>query len=263
MFPNLTHLHSRRPSMECLAYRTNGGIQRCSDNLEDRLGEPIGACDHQTESMQKLVSRGLVSMTESQFDAVRNPALDFLKFVVLPPYAMDRIFAGWRMLKELDEPVTDVKREGICSFVYENLDHFLQNIPPGYPRKVVKVEHYGLSVFALIMGSVTLIATAITVAMIYMRTNKQVMKLAFIETIYATVIGKYASKLIIYVRFDNSFNFSSPHVLTGIIINYRLLTHCNGCINCSLQAYGCYMHCDPMAVSDWSWRILYLLTFIM
>ena len=72
----------RRPTKKCLEYRRNGGIDRCSDTLEDRLGdEDTGACDQDMEFVHKLISRGLGTMAESQAANIRSPAFEFLKFV--------------------------------------------------------------------------------------------------------------------------------------------------------------------------------------
>lgn len=181
--------------MKCLEYRRNGGIDKCSTNLTERHGEIIGSCDQDIEAVQKLLSRGLLKMTQSKLDALRNPAHDLIKRLLMPPYGLDEIFQTWNDREGSNNPFVDSKREGVCEFVYNNLEKFHDYLPKGYPRQITEVKYQGLSVFALVVGVMTLIATIVTFCIIFVHRNNSSIKTALIETLYQTVIGKFTNML--------------------------------------------------------------------
>lgn len=177
------------PSMNCIKYRVGEDIQQCSANSTLRVGkQDIGSCDAGIQVLRKLLSNGFLTSTESMPLATRSPAFDFLKALIIPPYSIENIFEYWERLRE-ENVVADVEREGVCRYVYENIDKLLSNTPKGYPRSFNDVTYVSLSAAAYGMGSVTLVAALATAALVYRWRKQAIIRNSKVNVLYLVTLG--------------------------------------------------------------------------
>jgi len=177
------------PSIECNKYRISNEVNRCSADFDDRVGrEDTSSCDSELMTLRKLLSNGFLTSTESMPITTRSPAFEFMKSLIVPPYSIEGIFDTWEDLRA-ESTVSNVEREGVCKFVYENLDQLLSNTPKGYPREVRDILYNGLSSGGYIMGCITLVVTIVVATLVYKWRNIQVIKLARVDVLYFVILG--------------------------------------------------------------------------
>ena len=85
--------------------------------------------------------------------------------------------------------VTDVESEGVCQFVYENLNKLLINKPKGYPRTFITVTYIPLSTAAYAMGSMTLVIALTTTALVYRWRKLPIIKYSKVNVLYLFTLG--------------------------------------------------------------------------
>lgn len=177
------------PSIDCLKYRFSDEVDRCSSEFDDRVGrDSVGSCDSGMMSFRKLFSNGFLTETESVPIELRSPALAVLKGLIVPPYSIENIFDKWIQLEE-DDQVENKEREGVCKFVYENLDELLSHAPKGYPRNFKDVTYSHLSNTGYAVGSITLIVAICTAALVYKWRAVQIIKFAQVDVLYLITLG--------------------------------------------------------------------------
>lgn len=190
------------PSIECIKYRIGDEVDRCSADFDDRVGrEDTGSCDSELMTLRKLLSNGFLTSTESMPITTRSPAFEFIKSLIVPPYSIEGIFDTWEELRA-EGYVSDVEREGVCRFVYENLDQLLSNTPKGYPRKFGEILYTGLSSGGYTMGCIALAVSIVVAALIYKWRNIQVIKLARVDVLYFVVLGTLVHRFKCFIRSD-------------------------------------------------------------
>ena len=177
------------PSIDCLKYRFSEEVDRCSSDFDDRVGkDSLGSCDSGLMSFRKLFSNGFLTDTESVPIELRSPALAVLKGLIVPPYSIENIFDKWIQLEE-DDQVENKEREGVCKFVYENLDELLSHAPKGYPRNFKDVTYSHLSNTGYAVGAITLIVAICTAALVYKWRTVQIIKFAQVDVLFLINLG--------------------------------------------------------------------------
>lgn len=178
-------------SRKCIEYRRNDNILRCSDNLSERLGDAAtGACDYEQEAPTKIMATGFVTATEAKVNALQSPAYELMKTVGLPLFPIDSMLKSWDDLRKADD-VIDAEREGLCLWVYDNIDYLLDYVPKGYPRVKNAVTYERLSLSGYILGSVAMLAVILSFSFIYKNRTKREIKYAQVDALLMTTIGMY------------------------------------------------------------------------
>ena len=181
-----------RPTSECIDFRINGGIKRCSNNTLDRLGlNSTGACDYPIEFQSKIISNGLAQATFTNMDeATKSPALDFLNNILLPLKSVDDILFH-REEKRSNGTSDDPLRETICHWVYNNFDYLQQQMPTGYPRQKRVVDLQVFSIVGSILGASTFSIVLVSIYLIRKWKTKRHIKFAQVDALVMTAIGEY------------------------------------------------------------------------
>lgn len=180
-----------RPTSECIDFRINGGIVRCSNNELDRLGhESTGACDYPIEFQSKIISNGLVkAIFSGEDEAMKSPAFDFLNNIVLPLKTVDDVLF-YREKKRRHGLSDDPLRETLCDWVYDNFDYLQQQMPTGYPRQKREVDLQIFSITGSILGASTFSIVLVSIYLIRKWKTKRHIKFAQVDALVMTAIGE-------------------------------------------------------------------------
>jgi hypothetical protein len=181
-----------RATRECLEYRYNDNIKRCSPILSERLGkEPTGSCDYDESSPLKVMSNGFLTATKATPEITQSPAFETMKNIALPSFSVSTMLKTWYNLKNT-QSVSDPERESVCQWVYDNIDYLLDYVPKGYyPRTQNVVNYKALSIAGYISGFITLIAVTASFVLIYKWRNKREIKIAQVDALMMTTIGMF------------------------------------------------------------------------
>ncbi|GFH47769.1 hypothetical protein CTEN210_04244 [Chaetoceros tenuissimus] len=177
-----------RSTEECVEYRASGALDKCSTDVWERRGDPIGACDYKIGGLKKIMSKGLQLSTYSTNEVERSPALEVLKNVELPELALDEIFQKWFALG-IDRMGYD-GREAVCDWVYEHAEYFNRFIPHSYPREVSDREFTVLFRFALAFGVIAFVVLLATAGLTWYWRKEQVMRYAQVDVLCWYVLGR-------------------------------------------------------------------------
>lgn len=180
-----------QPSRECTDYRVQGNIDRCHASVEVRRGaEGTGSCDYEPEVPTKLFSMGFRTATDADPELIRNPAFDLMKDFLLPLFPITTMMELWDELRKSRE-YEDPEREGICRWVYENIDFLIEFVPDGYSSEIIVGNYEILSSAGLIMGANTLLIVIVSFVLLYRWREKRDIKYAQVETLLMTTVGMF------------------------------------------------------------------------
>jgi hypothetical protein len=113
---------------------------RCSDDIQVRRGDPVGACDYQAQALQRLIAKSVGDNTAGPPKAEQSPAYEFIRNFKISENDMNSMITNW-LQQDVDRFGNDA-REAVCNWVVENLNTLEGFIPPGYPRKVALKSEY-------------------------------------------------------------------------------------------------------------------------
>ena len=183
-----------RPTMECSKYRESDAINRCSDILEERLGaEPTGSCDQESARIVRLYSHGFLSATESDSISLRSPAMKYLQRVIMPQYGSLELLQQWAALA--DKGAHFAEREGVCQFIYDNLDVLDFGPPEGYPLSRRTLSPTGLGSVGVVLGSIAVTGAVTTFYLVQRWRKERVMLYAQPNVLLLVVVGKYLQNI--------------------------------------------------------------------
>mmetsp|Transcript_11492 Transcript_11492/g.25547 ORF Transcript_11492/g.25547 Transcript_11492/m.25547 type:complete len:599 (-) Transcript_11492:377-2173(-) len=174
------------PSQECLRYRVSPG-ERCSENFEDRVGDPRGVCDESVRPLSKLVISRLQRILDDDSipEAIRSPAYEALSMFSFSELQLDEIFALWKDLKD--------PRDAVCTWAAENLDLYLkQFVPYQYPRVYQNGDEMGvLSSVSISLGSATVLLVLWVACLVYRHQKESAIRLAQVEFLALLLVGSF------------------------------------------------------------------------
>lgn len=179
-----------RPTMECNKYRESDKIIRCSEILEERLGtEPTGSCDQESARIVRLYSNGFLAATESDSISLRSPAMKYLQRVIMPQYGSIELLQQWATLSE--QGAHFAEREGVCQFVYDNLDVLDFGAPEGYPLNRRTLAPKALGVVGIVLGTIAVIGAVTTFYLVQRWRKERVMLYAQPNVLLLVVVGYF------------------------------------------------------------------------
>lgn len=147
------------------------------------------------------MSRGFQSATMKSIDALRSPVFDFLKHMQLPFFPMADILLRWVQLRSTKN-VKHLEREGVCQWVYENIDHLVEHVPKGYPRERKILQHKDLTIADIFMTLLTMIVVVAFGLLVFMWRDKHDIKYAQVYALLMTALG--TSTQIFFEPFDQA-----------------------------------------------------------
>jgi len=210
-----------RPTMECNLYRESDSIQRCSDVLEDRLGaESTGSCDQDTIQLGRLYSTGFQTATETDDMITRSPALKYLEKVIMPQYGGIKLLSEWSTQAEAGNYVG--AREGVCSFVYKNLDVLSFGNLEGYPLNRRVVEKQVLSVFGIVFGAIAGFGSILTSILVRRWKKERVILYAQPNVLLIVAVGYLFIAIAAISGASEPSNFTCVFTQWGTRLGYTL-----------------------------------------
>jgi 7 transmembrane sweet-taste receptor of 3 GCPR. len=176
-------------TQECLNYRAEKLVnQKCSDSIEERRGDPVGACDYAPVLPKKVMSRGLkTTSSANKHKSVWSPAYVLLRQIYLPEYSSQDLFRKWASF--LSDETLDAPREAVCEWVFEHLDELMRYSPESYPRALESRSYYPIALVGYIFGSIALCIAIITVALIFVWKGHQVIKTGQCNVLSCMAVG--------------------------------------------------------------------------
>ncbi len=140
---------------------------------------------------------GLLKATDKDQDGkplvMRSPALDYLKAFQLSSLGISHIMTS---IMDAKRPGVEeyAEREGLCEWLYDNIEPFLDQIDlKATPRFYVRADydHAVLRKVALSLGILSLIWVAITAMMTMKWRMKQSIRLARVDCLVWILLGKW------------------------------------------------------------------------
>ncbi|CAB9498898.1 expressed unknown protein [Seminavis robusta] len=177
------------PTQECIEARHNDNIQRCSNNLTDRIGSPAAACDEQARSLLKVISTTVYNHLSNKNHpdlppALASPAHDVLDRFTLSTEKVHQIFQYWRQEASL--------RQGVCRWAADNLDYLERFVTPTYPRVLVEGgnnNNTGLYYAALTLAIVAVVLSLVTAWQVHVRRHERAILYSQREFLYLLLSG--------------------------------------------------------------------------
>ncbi len=109
-----------------------GSEARCSADISERRGDPLGACDHEAHALLKIMSATLPTRTVSVDETRRSPGYPFVRALKVNDLEIQGMLNQW-IEPGIDTYGNDA-REAVCSWVVDNVDSLLDFVPQGHPR---------------------------------------------------------------------------------------------------------------------------------
>lgn len=129
------------PTRMCVENRGNTE-SGCSENLQERISDPRGACGDDVQPVKRLVVSSLKERTHEKEaeEAEQSPAYEFYNNIKITNYDLNAIVSRWLEINV--DPRGNDAREAVCSWLVDNLETVLYFVPPGFPRTVVERSDY-------------------------------------------------------------------------------------------------------------------------
>jgi len=162
----------------CLEHRAEHKNEICSAILEERQGSAVGSCDYPFLELKMAISAGLNSTVNEGLNVgnvqlriakemLKSPSLDFLSSFEMGALSMKNLMNGIpgdntiHRIDRDDYEMGFVSRKVVCTWVYDNIDDLIENIPTQYPRFFQRTENKILFGAALWVGILTILSIII------------------------------------------------------------------------------------------------------
>lgn len=171
---------------ECMNNRVNDE-QRCSDDLETRVGDPLGSCDEPPIPILKITGGWLYEATFGNHTpvALQSPAYDVLRSFRVSGAEVGEMFEYWR--RNPTDP-----RDGICQWAIDNIEKLQSFIPRHFPRVLrdeSKSMREPLSLAAVVFGTIATVCVVITTCVTYIQRDRRVMQHSQVEFLWLLLAG--------------------------------------------------------------------------
>lgn len=179
----LPHAHE-----DCITAQAN--LDTCSIDKTQRIGTSnITMCDYAYRPLNKIMSRGLATMSESTQDhALDNPAKEFLTNLRLPDFTLHNIFDDINAI-DPEDLTTLSAREVTCAWVYDNFQDLTRYFPEMYPRQKVKKIRNHISSVGYFFGSMALLFTFASIGFLCKWKDHPIITSAQTEVLFPMIIG--------------------------------------------------------------------------
>jgi hypothetical protein len=183
-------------NQECLENRITGSAQ-CSSDLNEQVGNPVGACGEGPHALKKVVGAGLYDLTYNTEGsiprALQSPAYETLKAFQMSGSETGELLDLW--MEDQAHP-----REAVCHWVVDNFDRLQNFIPRTFPR-VILDEHeqaasssssslqQPLSFTATLLASLAITVVLLTAVFTYARRDRPIMQYAQLEFLTLLLSG--------------------------------------------------------------------------
>ncbi|CAB9499168.1 Receptor-type guanylate cyclase gcy [Seminavis robusta] len=180
------------PTQECSDNRINTN-KRCDEDrdLFDIVGNPVGACDSYSHTLQKVFSTALkeVSFDKNTPEEFWSPAYDVLLNFKLSSLQIGQIFQYWAN-KTTDKANFDF-RDATCEWVIDHMDLIQRFIPDTYPRAVVYENDSGsaMHVSALVIACLTSLLVIASIGATHLKRQTKIMYYTQPEYLYTILVG--------------------------------------------------------------------------
>ena len=147
--------------------------QRCSENPEDRIGDPAGACDAEAHSYQKLIVSNMYERTYAQPEPSRSPAYDAIKAMKFSDLQLEYMFRRWYE-RNTDRWNYD-PREAVCQWAAENIETLKRFVPRSFPR-TRNIEQYNTPGLysAMVVAGITIVLVCLVGVAVWQWRKKKV-----------------------------------------------------------------------------------------
>ena len=196
--------------------------ERCSDDPIVRVGDPVGACGAEVQTLEKVVVQNLYHTIyktrtidssdrlrgsaqqnagggRDEDEALRSPAYEAVKNFHISEFDIGKIFEDWRD-RFRDRNLTGYStwsgngadpRYAVCQWVAANAEHLQTFIPHTYPRKLQEDDPYDTLIFKLVLAFAVFVTACIVmagVATFFLR-DEPAFKTAQLPFLYMVLFG--------------------------------------------------------------------------
>lgn len=178
------------PSYQCYENRIDSGKRCLNVSLEERVGDPAGACEEAPQALQKVVAKVLYDMTHDPSipEARRSPGYEAVKMFQLSNLNLGQIFDTW-LHRGVDKWGYD-PRDAVCRYMAENFESIQELIPRTYPR-AVRVDHNEgwLFYLSLVLSILVTLLVAFAAFMTHKKRDTPAIKYAQYEFLWLLLVG--------------------------------------------------------------------------
>ena len=191
---------------------------RCSEDITVRQGDPMGGCDEEAHSLQKIVSSVLSKQTRKKPETLRSPGYPFVKALKITDLEIQSILNDW-IAMGVDKYGNDA-RETVCSWVVDNLETLVNFIPPGHPRDIVRTGSFdtGYIYFAMAIAVLSLLVLIFITGVVHH--YRKVKVFIYAQEIFVKII---LLGFLFEIIGGAMYSFVSRHYKGGEIINVRMM----------------------------------------
>ena len=181
------------PTQECIDARVVE-TERCSANITEQRGSPLGACDSNTHATQKGII-GNLHMTSGMGDSnlLQSPAYEAIKAFKITDLQQTEILEFINGRRNRDRFGFDA-REAVCQWAADNVDLLWRFVPRSYPRNVqVENDAYAqpLLKVAVGFGVVSAILVLLASGFVFFYREENVMMFAQVDFIQLLLGGLF------------------------------------------------------------------------
>jgi hypothetical protein len=170
------------PTQKCVKSRVSAE-DRCSENLQVRVGSPEGVCDDPPTQIGKLIAGSLYNIIHAPTvsDAVRSPGYDVLDRFSISELQPREIFDYWGN--------TTSPREAVCQWAADNVDYLKTFIPRTSPRELREEDVGPLTYATVLAGGFATILVLFTCVMVHRGQNRRAVQNAQVEFLWLLLVG--------------------------------------------------------------------------
>jgi hypothetical protein len=178
------------PTQECVDNRMAPG-DRCSDDFETSVGDPLGACDEPPHPLQKVIASSLYDLSNdpNKPAGIQSPAYEAVKAYHISDLQIGQIFDFWFKINKDWEYDS---REAVCEWVVENYDMFREFVPRTHPRVFQdESEWEALQIATLVLSLVAAVFVLVAIVGTYLRRHERSIGVAQIEFAALLLVGLF------------------------------------------------------------------------
>ena len=179
------------PTQDCVENRIDP-LDRCGDDPQLRIGDPLGSCTEGPYSLMKVISTALydISFDPEKPEELHSPAYNTIKSFRVSELQLGKIFKYW-FARDFDRFGLD-PRDATCQWFVENTETLRSFIPRSHPRVIEDDDDvYKEPAFhvALALSCSAIFSTLCASVIVFILRDRPTIRYSQIEFLYLLLIG--------------------------------------------------------------------------
>jgi uncharacterized membrane protein YidH (DUF202 family) len=174
------------PTAECRAASINSEA-RCSEDPVVRWGDPAGACDNESNALQRVTAKSLQYMTMATRKVDRSPGNRAIHNLKVNQLDINVMLKKW----VVGGRTGYAARDAVCDWVLEHKEELQGAIPSGYPRMIQDDSNYGTHILhiAQAVGCIAVLYVLVVSSLVYKWRQTKVFVYVQVSFIFMILFG--------------------------------------------------------------------------